>query len=272
MFLEYFGLREDPFDAHHDSKYLFWSPSHRECLTNVFKALESGCGFAALVGPSGMGKTIMLMQLLEWMRVSARTAYVFRTRCTAEDFYRYLLAELGDDTRERDVSLLQERLTRLAREEAGHDSRIVVGVDDAHNLAAPLLESMVQLTYSAGLRARPLQVVMAGEPALADGAESPWVARLEPYNPAEVVEYIAHRLKAAGHKRTVLFTRDALAQIAEHSAGIPRRINILCYNALTRAWSARKKLIESSIVHQVVKDLGPPSTWNLSSYYDINKW
>jgi general secretion pathway protein A len=76
MFLDFYGLREQPFGETPNPKYLLWTKSHREALASLYYGIESDRGFVALIAPPGMGKTTILYHLLERMRETSRTAFV----------------------------------------------------------------------------------------------------------------------------------------------------------------------------------------------------
>ena len=81
------------------------------------------------------------------------------------------------------------------------------------------------------------------------------VCRLEPLSAEETVAYINYRLKQAGYDGEPLFTKDALALIAKASAGIPRTINNLCFNALSLCYALKSKQVDDSMVSEVIADL-----------------
>jgi type II secretory pathway predicted ATPase ExeA len=62
-------------------------------------------------------------------------------------------------------------------------------------------------------------------------------------------------LKQAGYDGEPLFTKDALALIAKASAGIPRTINNLCFNALSLCYALKSKQVDDSMVSEVIADL-----------------
>jgi len=94
MFLDYYGLPDQPFGATPDPRFLYFSRTHREAQASLWYGIHSGRGFLALVARPGMGKTTLLLQLLERLRSSARTAFLFQTQCDSLQFLRYLLGDL----------------------------------------------------------------------------------------------------------------------------------------------------------------------------------
>ena len=82
------------------------------------------------------------------------------------------------------------------------------------------------------------------------------VARLEPFTLQETNLYVGHRLLVAGYDfRALLFTPRAGAMIAEHSEGIPRNINNICFNALSLGCALKRKPIDEEIIREVLDDL-----------------
>src|SRR5256885_2446415 len=102
MFLDFYRLREQPFGVSPDPRYLYFSPGHREALASLFYGIETGRGFLALIAEPGMGKTSLLFQLLERLKGSIRSAFLFQTQCDSRELLRNLLEALGIDSRERD--------------------------------------------------------------------------------------------------------------------------------------------------------------------------
>lgn len=79
-------------------------------------------------------------------------------------------------------------------------------------------------------------------------------ATLVALSPAESIEYVECRLAARNGKINRIFEHDALLRIVAASAGIPRRLNVLCRNALLVAYSEGAKKVESRMADEVIKD------------------
>ena len=242
MFLDFYKLKEQPFGVTPDPHFLYLSGSHREALASLFYGVETGRGLMALVAPPGMGKTTLLFRLLEHLGRSARTAFLFQTQCDSFGLMRYLMGDLGIDTRGQDFVTMHEQLNELLIREANNGKRFVLVIDEAQNLDDSVLETARLLSDFETPSKKLLQVVFAGQPQLADKLQRPELAqlrqrisilgRLEPFNADEVIHYINHRLRVAGHNSDSLFTPAAFERIAASSKGIPRNINMLCFLTL----------------------------------------
>jgi type II secretory pathway predicted ATPase ExeA len=266
MFLQYYGLREQPFGVTPNPRYLYHSPAHREALASLIYGIEADLGFAALIAEPGMGKTTLLFYLLEKFRNTARTALVFQTQCNAVELLRYVANELEVPAEEADAVVLFDRIRDVLVREARAGRRVVVIIDEAQNLSEEALEAIRLLSDFETPEFKLLHIILAGQPPLAEKLARPALAqllqriamlnRLVPFSEVEdVSRYIAYRLKVAGYSGPPLFAHDALELITKHSGGIPRQINRICFNALSIGCAAKKRLIDGAIVREVLTDL-----------------
>jgi general secretion pathway protein A len=74
-------------------------------------------------------------------------------------------------------------------------------------------------------------------------------------NEDDTYRYLQHRLAVAQYQGKSLFTQEALKLIWEFSEGIPRKINILCDNALLIGYGLAKKEIDKGIIKEAINDL-----------------
>jgi general secretion pathway protein A len=140
MFLEFYGLREQPFGVTPDPRFLYFSPTHREALASLFCGLETERGFVSLVAPPGAGKTTLLFQLLSRLRGRARTAFLFHTQCDSLQLLRYLTTDLGLGPCELDPVALHTRLSLFLLAEAREGRKVIIVIDEAQNLSDEVLE------------------------------------------------------------------------------------------------------------------------------------
>jgi general secretion pathway protein A len=263
MYLNYFQLREEPFGSTPDPRFLYQSKTHREALATLYYGYYTNRGFTALIAQPGMGKTTLLFQFLQNIREKARTVFLFQTQCNTRELFRYLLYDLGIKPGE-DVAEMHQQLNAVLLEEARAGRRVVLVIDEAQNLPDSVLETVRLLSDFETSRAKLMQIILAGQPQLSEKLASPGLeqlrqrisllCQLERFTPVETGNYIRHRLEAAGHSGPLPFTAGAVDRIAEHSEGNPRRINTLCFNALSLCCALKKNQVDREIVEEVIAD------------------
>jgi general secretion pathway protein A len=264
--LEYYRLEELPFGVTPDSRYLFLTPTYKEALASLVYGIEAGCGFVALIASPGLGKTTLLFEILNILRDKARIVFLFQTISSPLDLLRSLLSGLGVRDLQGNLVEMQIRLKDLLTEQYRLGKRVVVVIDEAQNLDDSVLELVRMLSNFETARDKLIQIILSGQPQLADNIGSPELlqmrqrisifACLKPFTPEETALYIRHRLRVAGYDSDMpLFTKDALAIIAESSEGIPRNINNLCFNALSLGSALQLKPIDRDVIRQVISDL-----------------
>lgn len=265
MFLDYYSFIEQPFGVTPDPRFLHLGPKHREALASLIYGSEMNRGFLALVALPGMGKTSLLFHFLEGLRNKARTAFLFHTARDPQDLMRYLLADIGLDASGKDLPEMHEMLNEVLTEEMRAGQRFVLVIDEAQNLNEKVLESVRLLSNFETPWAKLLQIVLSGQPQLGECLARPSMRqlrqrvssfiRLEPFTPEETSTYIDHRLWVAGYEGPQLFSASARKMIAEHSGGIPRNINNLCFQSLSIACATSKRQVDSTVVREAISDL-----------------
>ena len=267
--LSFYELPQQPFDVTPDPAYLYFSPSHREALTSLKEGIENFRGFMMLVAEPGMGKTTLLNKLMEELSDTARVVFLFQTQCTSRELLCYILNELEVDHAGMDAVAMHRALNQALLEEMLRGRRFVLIVDEAQNLQEPVLETIRLLSDFETTHSKLIQIVLAGQPQLAQTLMKDnlvqlrqriaVLANLQALTPAETAAYIEHRLRASGWNDKIIFSSDALDQIAESSGGVPRRINNLCFNALLEAFRRKLEFVDADIVRTVAEKLSVES-------------
>jgi hypothetical protein len=140
-----------------------------------------------------------------------------------------------------------------------------VVIDEAQNLDPSVLETVRLLSDFETPQAKLLQIILVGQPGLADKLASPSlvqlrqritsVSGLQPLSREEIGRFIDHRVQVAGYKGARLFTPEAMDQIAQISEGIPRQINNFCFHSLSLGFAMKKKTVDLAMVREVMHDL-----------------
>jgi general secretion pathway protein A len=178
---------------------------------------------------------------------------------------RFLLAELGYECDDRDFVHMHEEFNKRLLQEARAGNRFIVVIDEAQNLEPSVLETVRLLSDFETPRAKLMQIILAGQPELADKLARPGMIQLrqrvslmtglKPLSFDETNKYIHHRLRAVGYQGGPMFTPDALLRVSDFTSGIPRNINNLCFNCLSLGCALQKKVIDTEIVDEVTGDL-----------------
>jgi TonB family protein len=160
---------------------------------------------------------------------------------------------------------MHEQLKEVLIGEARAGKRVVVFIDEAQNLSEPVLETVRLLSDFENPRSKLVQIVLAGQPELADKLARPSVAqlrqrisivgRLSRFTRSETEAYINHRLRVAGYKGGQLFSPEVCEMIAARSEGVPRNINNLCFSVLSLGYALGRKEIDCSLVQEAANDL-----------------
>ena len=265
MYCPFFGLQEKPFSITPDPRFLFLSPSHQEALGYLFYGIEERKGFITITGEVGTGKTLLCRALLDRLGRQVRTALIFNSFLSEIELLRSINEDFGipqsGATRKELIDHLNQYL--LSEFSAGRNAVLII--DEAQNLAPPVLEQIRMLSNLETERGKLLQIVLIGQPELRQQLARPELRQLnqrialryhlQPFNRQETEDYINHRLVVAGSHGGVKFSRRALSAIYRRSNGIPREINLLCDRAMLSAYVHGSNLIEHTLVRQAAMEL-----------------
>jgi general secretion pathway protein A len=269
MFLDFYGLREQPFGVTPDPNYLYLSRTHGEALGALEDGIKTDRGFMALIAEPGLGKTTLLYRLLDEFRDTARSVFLFQTQCDSREFFRYILSELGIKTARMNLVAMHNKLNEVLFGEMLAGRRFVLVVDEAQDLEEPVLETIRLLSDFETPHAKLLAIVLSGQPLLAEKLAQPALSQLkqriavvrclEPLCAEETSCYVEHRLNVAGYSGGRLFEPEALALIHERSQGIPREINNLCFDALTLGEARKSLTITGEIAREALANVSVDS-------------
>ena len=268
MYESHWGLNARPFDERAVGAFYYPAEGHQATLIKLRYALAHGCG-AALAGPAGAGKTLLLDSL---ERQLADRGFVF-VRLTYPclspgELLSYLADELSEQSApphstvqpvDQSLRRIEMELTRFTSQQ----KRVVVAVDEAHCIHNPdTLEALRLLLSLERSQSRAPALLLAGQtPLLATlsrlpGLEERLAARclVPTLCAAETAAYITHRLQAAG-RTSELFDTSASEAVHALSHGTPRRINRLCDLALLVGYAEERQTICGEHIEAVADEL-----------------
>jgi len=261
MYYQHFGLSGPPFASGASPAPLYLSAGHREGLAALQWGLREPSGFTMLVGEIGTGKTTLIHSLLEERHHGVRIVPVSNPKLSFVEMLRVIAGQLGIAPA---ANAKLELIQALDGFLAAQPEQVALILDEAQDISDDTLEELRLLSNSQTAGQRRLQMVLVGQLELARRLARPELrqlnqrigarALLPTLRPAEVRDYVEYRLRAYHGDIRSLFRRGALRELARSSAGIPRRINVLCHNALMLAYAQRAARVGAAHMREAARD------------------
>jgi len=263
VYAEFYGLSELPFALTPDPRFIYFTPSHTEVMSNLHYGIESGKGLIVVTGEVGTGKTTILRWMMQRLDRTILVAYIFNPRLSVPEFYGQL-ATLLDLQKSEDKAELLMQLGQALELRHARGLRTVLIIDEAQGLSPHVLEEIRLLSNFESDNAKQLQIVLTGQPELREVLNNPELRQLKQRialrsaikalpTVEETRRYITPRLLVAGAKETEIFSPAAIEYIFRCSEGIPRNINNLCDNALLAGYAAGETMISARIIEDVAE-------------------
>ncbi len=267
MYLSFYGLKKEPFHTTPDPSFLFLSPQHKEALGAIIYGIEKRKGFIAIIGEVGVGKTTILRAYLE-RKASKRQkiVYIFNPVLSYHGLLTAIFRNLEIIPRHDDVTEMVNQLHEALIAEYQAGGTVVLAIDEAQNMPMDTLENLRMISNLESSTDKLIQIILLGQPELNTMLAQPALrqfrqrialrATISALSEEESRAFIEHRVKlASSSKPLVLFTKSALNLIIQQAQGIPRRLNILCDNALITGFGRQIKPVSLNVVKEVIKDI-----------------
>ncbi|WP_338761228.1 AAA family ATPase [Massilia sp. METH4] len=266
MYFTHFGLSRAPFSITPDPAFFYGGNTRGDMLAALLYAVTQGEGIVKVTGEVGSGKTMLCRMLERRLPGHVDVLWLVNPNLAPAEVPYAIAAELGLDAsgRRGDQVLRQLNDELIARHAAGR--QVVLLVEEAQAMPLESLEAVRLLTNLETTRHKLLQIVLFGQPELDEHLALPRMRQLAErithsffvpaLPPAQVGEFLAFRLRAAGHPDGGLFTDAATRRVARASRGIIRRINILADKALLAAYADDANLVQDRHVRLAEQECG----------------
>lgn len=265
MYESHFGLTGPPFSLNPDPAFYFQSKGHGNALSYLRFGVHQGEGFVVITGEIGAGKTTLVRALLsELDERKIVAAQIVSTQLEAGDLLRSVALAFGIQLKNLSkaelIASIEAFLTLLITQ----GKRALLIVDEAQNLELRAIEELRMLSnFQLGQQAL-LQSFLVGQPELrqllTSGPMEQFRQRviaschLGPMEAQETREYVLHRLRHVGWHGRPQIEESAFELIHRRTAGIPRRVNLLCNRLLLSAYLTGEEVIAESLVQSVVEE------------------
>ena len=261
------GIEKEPFSTSPDPKFFYESNEHMAALMRIMIEIRLRRGLSVILGDVGTGKTTLCRKLLQMFSVREDVEFYIILDPSFENenlFIEALVRVFGlDFNTERSNILDQKQLLKdfLFKKGIEEGKTIVLLIDEAQKMNCESLETLRTLLNYETNEYKLLQLVLVGQiellsqlkamKNLVDRISLKYI--LNPFDEKEVREMIDFRLYKAGYlsdKR--LFDDGAIEEIYKNTQGYPRRVSMLCHNALRGLVLADKEYVDKDLVRKLV--------------------
>lgn len=264
MYLQFWNLKEKPFENTPDPKFFYHSRQHEEGLSRLLYVVREGKGAGLLTGTYGCGKTLLSRALSrELERDLYKVAYVTNPRLTDTEMLKSILHSLGVGQIPQGKGEILIAIEKIISANARDGKKTVIVVDEAHAIEDPLIFEELRLLLNFQTDDKfLLTLLILGQDELKEKVAqikqlNQRVAlsfHLEALGAEETASYAHHRLLIAGAKSEI-FDEGALSMVYRRSGGIPRRINQICDMSLLTAMSHQSSNVIEAAVDEAVESL-----------------
>lgn len=265
MYLDFYGLKENPFNVTSDPSFLYLSRTHREALDHLIFGIEQRKGFIEITGEIGAGKTTLCRSLLNRLDSSIKTSIIFNPGLPEKQLLEAIIEDFGIEPKKRSKVALIKELNSYLLDQLAKGNNAVLIIDEAQNLRPTTLEAIRMLSNLETEKEKLIQIVLVGQPELHDKLSSEKLVQLKQrisvrfhvkaLESDEVGSYIAHRIHIAGGENNISFSDEALSEIFAYSHGIPRLINLLCDKALLAGFIGETRYIDRPTLEKCIEDI-----------------
>ncbi len=272
MYLNFYGFREKPFNLTPDPRFVFLSKNHREAFAHLLYGIDHHAGFISLTGEVGSGKTTVLRALLSQLDADHyRTALIFNPCLSAPELLQNINREFGIPPSPSGGPDFLDGLNQFLLQQNAEGRTVVLIVDEAQDLDAPVLEQIRLISNLETDREKLIQIVLSGQPEFMQILERREMRQLsqritvryhlKPMDLQDTAEYINHRVMAAGGRGKDVFSPKALKRIYRYSGGLPRLINAACDRALLAGYAGDATQIDPGVAKKAIRDLPRNTTF-----------
>jgi len=265
------GLEKEPFSTSPDPEFFCLFKEHKSALYRLRVSIELKRGLGLILGDVGTGKTTLsrkLAQILAAEENVIMSAILNPVYASEEEFLadlakRFHIDITHDNGREPGrIDYLRAVEKFLFENGVENGKTIVLLIDEAQKLSFPCFETLRTLLNYETNEYKILQVILMGQMELLpiiNRIKNLWDRislkyMINTLEETEVRELINFRLKQAGYvSRYPLFTVDSVSAIYAHTQGYPRRIAILCHDALEYLVMYRKEMVTREMIEELIR-------------------
>lgn len=261
------GLQTEPFSTSPDPDFLYHSTNHVTALKRLEIAIRLRRGLCLILGDVGTGKTTLLRALLQAFKNEEEFIFhmILDPGYKSElQFLASLMKNFGITSSSKSTPDFKEALEKyLFQKGATEDKTIILLIDEGQKITLENLEVLRTLLNYETNEHKLLQLVIMAQVELLPRIKTihNFMDRIalkytiNPLNEIETKEMIEFRLKQAGyHRPGSLFTDEAVKLIYQQTQGYPRKISMLCHNALEAIVIKDALVVDEEIIQNLISE------------------
>lgn len=259
------GLEREPFSTSPDPEFFYHSSSHYAALNRLEIAIRLRRGLCLVLGDVGTGKTTLSRALMQAFKDEDNFIFHMILDPSHKSEYQFLqglVKMFGIETSFNSTIDFKEALQKyLFQKGVEENKNIVLIIDEGQKINLENLEVLRTLLNFETNEYKLLQLVIMAQMELIPRIKKVrnFLDRvvlkytINPLDENETRELINFRLHQAGYNGYKnLFTDDAIKLIYRQSRGYPRRISMLCHDALEAAVMQEHLVIDESLVNGLI--------------------
>jgi len=259
------GFETEPFSTSPDPRFLYRSLTHDTALKRMEISIRLRRGLNLILGDVGTGKTTLLRALLQQFNDENNFIFHMILDPSYKSEYQFLFSLVnmfGIAPQFKSTHSFKEALEKyLFQEGVEANKTIILLIDEGQKINLENLEVLRTLLNFETNEYKLLQLVIMAQVELL-----PRISRIRNFmdrialkytiNPLDEIEtrqMIDFRLFQAGYDKTgSLFTDEAVRLIYDYTQGYPRRISVLCHDALEFAVMKEKTAVDAQIISSLI--------------------
>ncbi len=285
MYTSYWNLNHRPFQNHPDHRFAYLSAQHKEALARLLYLAEGRKLGGILIGPYGVGKSMVLALLVEKIREMG-TSQVVQLDTPVGGVMalaKQLLFKLNCNQSVADIAGALAVMEGLCSEKNAAFPHLTLILDEAQLIRdrevvefLHLLTNMRMLKKDGSYGETAITVILSGHGDVLKAViqdvsfcqRLQLVFKLNPLSAQQVMEYVHSRIRAAGGD-IWCFEEDVFPMLHEASHGLPRIVNNICDVALVLGYSVGARRISQAIMRQAIEEVYIPAFSRLSPEGEI---